>query len=220
MFKNPDVLFWDVDTQHDFMDADGALAVPGAEEIKPNLARLTEAAREHGVPVIASADDHETSDPEISDDPDLSETYPPHCMRGTEGQEKIAETRIPETVTIGHERLADAELEGRIDEATRALLVLKKRFDVFTNPNAERLVRRIAPKGIVVYGVALDVCNKAAIDGLWQRGFTRLTLVTDATRPLDEAEGERLLAEWRDRGVELITTDEAVARVTEPVAMA
>ena len=38
--KHP-VIFWDVDTQHDFMDPDGKLYVQGAELIKPKLEQLT-----------------------------------------------------------------------------------------------------------------------------------------------------------------------------------
>ena len=38
--KRP-VIFWDVDTQHDFMDPDGKLYVKGAELIMPKLAQLT-----------------------------------------------------------------------------------------------------------------------------------------------------------------------------------
>ena len=34
-------IFYDVDTQNDFMKEDGALYVPGAESIKENLEKLT-----------------------------------------------------------------------------------------------------------------------------------------------------------------------------------
>jgi len=56
MRTRPEILFWDVDTQVDFMRESGALYVPGAEEIVPTLGRLTDSARRAGVPVIASAD--------------------------------------------------------------------------------------------------------------------------------------------------------------------
>jgi hypothetical protein len=35
-------VFWDVDTQVDFMSPEGKLYVPGAETIAPNLGRLTD----------------------------------------------------------------------------------------------------------------------------------------------------------------------------------
>src|SRR5439155_1053023 len=87
------IVLWDVDTQRDFMLPEGKLYVPGAEETAPAMARLVGAVREAGVVHVASADDHELTDPEISDEPDFQNTYPPHCLRGTPGAEKIDETK-------------------------------------------------------------------------------------------------------------------------------
>jgi len=211
---HPDILFWDVDTQVDFMHPNGALYVPRADEILPELARLTAAARDYGVPVVATADDHEAGDAEISDHPDLATTYPPHCMHGTRGQQKIDATRLAAT-TIGHRPLSDAEIRHRVATSGGAFLVLKKRFDAFTNPNAERLLAALAPRRVVVYGVALDVCNRAAVEGLWRRGYRDLAVVTDATRALDAERGRALLADWRRRGIDLVTTDAVLAEVAE-----
>src|SRR5438105_1682242 len=86
------VVLWDVDTQVDFMLPDGKLYVPGAEEVAPAMRRLVEAARAAGVVHVASADDHELTDDEISDRPDFTTTYPPHCLRGTLGARKVTET--------------------------------------------------------------------------------------------------------------------------------
>ena len=52
----------------------------------------------------------------------------------------------------------------------REFLLLKKSFDVFTNPNADVLLGRLDPEEIVLFGVATDVCNDAAIRGLLARG--------------------------------------------------
>ncbi|HYU37607.1 MAG TPA: hypothetical protein VEL29_06685, partial [Gemmatimonadales bacterium] len=69
------VIFWDVDTQYDFMHADGKLYVPQAERIIANLQRLTDYAHAHGIRIVASADDHVMSHPEISDKPDWQGTF-------------------------------------------------------------------------------------------------------------------------------------------------
>ena len=53
--KHP-VIFWDVDTQHDFMDPDGKLYVKGAELIKPKLEQLTQYAHARGIQIVASSD--------------------------------------------------------------------------------------------------------------------------------------------------------------------
>ena len=67
-------LFWDVDTQIDFLSPQGKLYVPGAEKIIPNLRRLTKYAADHKIPIVSSTDAHVQNDPEFSQ-------YPPHCLR-------------------------------------------------------------------------------------------------------------------------------------------
>ena len=93
-------IFWDVDTQVDFMVPGGKLYVPDAAAITANLDRLTRHARERGIPRVASVDDHTLFDPEISDTPDFRETFPPHCLHGTDGQKKIPATAMASPVVV------------------------------------------------------------------------------------------------------------------------
>jgi nicotinamidase/pyrazinamidase len=196
-------ILWDVDTQVDFMLPDGKLYVPGAEQTMPAMRRLVDAARAGGVVHVASADDHELTDDEISDEPDFQSTYPPHCLRGTRGARKIPETEQDDPVPIGLEAFPDRYLTGR------EFLLLKKNFDVFTNPNTERLLERLDPDEIVVFGVATDVCDDAAIRGLRDRG-REVRFVEDAARGLDERRVAACTAAWREAGVEFTTVDEVV----------
>ena len=96
-------ILWDVDTQVDFMLPEGKLYVPGAEATAPGMGSLVAAARGAGLVHVASADDHELTDEEISEEPDFSSTYPPHCLRGTRGARKISETEQDDPVPIGLE---------------------------------------------------------------------------------------------------------------------
>src|SRR5204863_459845 len=89
---------WDVRTQVDFMRPGGKLYVPGAETTVPAMKRLVDAARAAGIVHVASADDHELVDDEISEQPDFERTYPPHCLRGTRGARKIPETEQEDPV--------------------------------------------------------------------------------------------------------------------------
>ena len=75
------------------MEPSGKLYVPDAKNVAPAMEQLVDAARAAGLVHVASADDHELTDPEISDQPDFRNTYPPHCLRGTRGAEKILETK-------------------------------------------------------------------------------------------------------------------------------
>jgi nicotinamidase/pyrazinamidase len=198
-------ILWDVDTQVDFMLPHGKLYVPGAEETAPAMQQLVNAARAAGVVHVASADDHELTDAEISEQPDYSTTYPPHCLRGTRGARKIPETEQDDPVPITLERLPERYLSGR------EFLLLKKSFDVFTNPNTDRLLDHLDPDEIVVFGVATDVCDDAAIRGFLERG-RKIVFVEDAARGLDEGRVASCTASWRDAGVEFSTAERVISR--------
>jgi nicotinamidase/pyrazinamidase len=201
------VILWDVDTQVDFMLPQGKLYVPGAEETVPAMQRLVAAARAAGVVHVASADDHELTDAEISDEPDYSTTYPPHCLRGTRGARKIPETEQEDPVPITLELLPERYLSGR------EFLLLKKSFDVFTNPNADRLLEHLDPDEIVVFGVATDVCNDAAIRGFLERG-RNVRFVEDAARGLDEGRVTRCTRAWREAGVEFTPAEQVISSLS------
>jgi nicotinamidase/pyrazinamidase len=203
-------IFWDVDTQHDFIQPDGRLYVTGSEEIVPVLRALSDYAHAHDIRIIASADDHVEDHPELSDTPDFRETFPPHCMRGTPGQRKIPETTLRDPIVIEPEPADAGTLARQVRAHTGDILFHKHWFDVFTNPNTNVVLDALAPQHVVVYGVALDVCNRYAIEGFLRRGIPRITAVVDATRAIHPDEADALLADWRARGVELTSTEQVV----------
>jgi nicotinamidase/pyrazinamidase len=197
-------LLWDVDTQVDFIDANGKLAVPDAEARVPAMARLVEWARREGIPHVASADDHELTDPEISESPDYADTFPPHCLRGTRGADKIAATEQTDPVPLGATEVPEEWLRGR------EFLIHKKHFDVFTNPNTESLLEHFKPDEIVLFGVATDICNDAAIKGLRKRGYA-VTFVEDASCGIDDERSQACIVDWQGGGVRIATVDDVVS---------
>ena len=97
------VVFWEVDTQADFMLPGGKLYVPGAERLLPNIRRLTDAARQGRVFLVSHGCYHVKDDPEF-------QTFPPHCIKGTAGSEFV-----PEALTEqGRHR---SERNGHLDPA-------------------------------------------------------------------------------------------------------
>jgi nicotinamidase/pyrazinamidase len=182
---------------------DGKLYVPGAEQMLPAMARLVAAARAGGIPHVASADDHELTDDEISDEPDFQTTYPPHCLRGTRGARKVPETEQEDPVPIGLTPLPRRFLTGR------EFLLHKKHFDVFTNPNTEAVLEALDPAELLVFGVATDVCDDAAIRGFLARGL-RVRFVEDAARGLDDARVAACTTAWREGGAAFTSVDEVV----------
>jgi nicotinamidase/pyrazinamidase len=204
-------ILWDVDTQFDFVDPAGKLYVPGAERLRPAMGRLVAAARAAGLVHVASADDHEPGDAELSDEPDWTTTYPPHCLHGTLGAEKVSETRQEHPAVLPHMPRPAAEVAALV-EHRREVLVPKKRFDVFSNPNTSALVEALDPSEVVLFGVATDVCNDQAVRGLLAAG-RHVSFVEDAAAGIDPARTEAALREWRARGVRFTTVDEAVTEL-------
>jgi nicotinamidase/pyrazinamidase len=199
-------ILWDVDTQVDFILPGAKLSFEGADAVLPAMARLVEGARRAGLVHVASADDHELTDEEISDEPDWQSTFPPHCLRGTRGAERVPETKQLDPVPLGLTPVPDHWLKGR------EFLILKKHFDPFRNPNTVRLLELLDPEEIVLFGVATDICDDAAVNGLVDHGH-RVTFVEDASAALDPAKGEACTANWRGRGVRMTTVDEVLAEL-------
>ncbi len=201
---SPKAVFWDVDTQADFMLAGGKLYVPAAEKIIPNLKRLVDAARAGEVFLVSSTDAHTLEDAEF-------QQWPPHCLRGTPGQLKIPETLTPEFYVITN--CPAAPVPPNITEKYRHVVVEKQALDVFTNPNTERLLGVIgsAPE-IVVFGVVTEYCVWHTARGLLERGH-RVALVRDAIQTIKVEDGKRAVDELTSRGARLITTDAALALV-------
>ena len=205
----PGTIFWDVDTQYDFIQPDGKLYVTGAEKLLPNLASLTSFALEKQIPIFGSVDNHRSGDPEISDSPDFEETFPPHCLRNTPGQEKVPETGAKNPLWIDPELDSSNVLE-LLDNHTGQIYFRKQRFDVFTNPHVVPVLNKVQPDLIVLYGVALDVCNAYAIDGLLSRYATPIQVVLDATQAILPDRGNALVEAWKEQGVTVVQTNDIV----------
>lgn len=183
--------FFDVDTQLDFLYPAGALYVPGAESIVPQIAALNRYAAEHGIPVVSTMDAHTENDPEFRD-------WPPHCIAGTAGQQKPAATLLEPRTVIRSTR-EDFDLKD-----ARQILLEKQSVDCFTNVNLPALLDQLNVKSCVVYGVVTEICVKNAALGLLKSG-RKVTLVTDAVRSLDDTKCTQFLQDFTAAGGEITT---------------
>ena len=197
-----DTLFWDVDTQVDFMDPDGNLPVPGATDIEDNLEKLTQHARTHGIPILSTQDTHVVDDPEF-------EQFPPHCVGGTPGHEKIPATLLEEAVLVDEDSVA-TQAQALADGDIPQLILQTGQLDAFEEPAAEDLLRVLEPATVVVYGVTTEFCVRLAVLGLLQRGYG-VRLVMDAIKAIDEDDGREAVEEMRNKGAETVTTDRVLS---------
>ena len=193
------LVFFDIDTQVDFMRPDGRLYVPGAEQIVPNLVKLMSFAREHGVPVISSADAHTPDDPEFA-------IWPPHCVIGTPGQQRIPETQFADAVVVPSQPGAfvpPAKWPSQI-------IIEKPTYDTADNPNFDAILRALGPRRAVVFGVATEYCVRADVLALRERGLP-VDLVVDAIKPITEEGGREAIEEMTAVGVRLVRTADVCA---------
>ncbi|WP_159981501.1 MULTISPECIES: isochorismatase family protein [unclassified Novosphingobium] len=170
-----------VDTQKDFMKAQGALAVAGAEAlVEPMNAWLSALDPRDTAGVLFTFDTHE---PAIYAGSPEAEAFPIHCVRGSDGWAN----------------LLDATL---IDPAIAAWRIEKGVFDMWAEPaleieNARDLQAVPVPREqffadlkasgvdeVTVIGVAADYCVRWAIDGLIARGFA-VTVPAALTRGIE-----------------------------------
>jgi nicotinamidase/pyrazinamidase len=195
-----DLVFWEVDTQADFMLPGGKLYVPGAERLLPNIRKLTDAARQGHVFLVSHGCYHGEDDPEFK-------TFPPHCIKGTTGAEFVQEALTERVLTVANE--ATAAWPHDLSEHQQILLE-KQTLDVFESQHAERLVERLHPRAeFAVFGVVTEYCVRLAAKGLLERG-RRVSVVRDAIETLKAEDGQRTIAELEILGARFITTEQAL----------
>lgn len=279
-------IFFDVDTQNDFMNKDGALYVPNAELIKPNLAKIREFARKNrGIFVMGSVDVHFGTEEYKERETELQRNggpFPDHCMcmYGTGGINKIDETVIDDSPHVGdltfyidnplitkrtreeikaeydemnkwneeariqleikfgiklsketvftdehvnkelkreHTGICEQSLESALEIVRNhpknwdimSIYFEKQSYDVFTNPNAEELLKRANVTEAVVYGVATDYCVKAAVLGMQKRGI-QCYVVEDAIKGVSPDTTKSALEEMVNAGAKFVTTKEVI----------
>jgi len=146
-----------VDMQNDFVDPEGALFVPAAEQIVPRVQRLIHSARSAGVQVAYTQDTHREGDPEWGN-------WPEHVQVGTWGWEIVEDLK---------------PLAGE-------LVCPKTRYDGFYGTWLEHYVSRVwQVENVVIVGTVSNICvlHTAASAGL---RFFRVILPADGVGALTD----------------------------------
>jgi len=198
-----DTLFWDVDTQFDFMRPEGKLYVPGAETIIDKVSEVRKFALDNGYSIIADIDWHSADNDEISETPDFERTFPPHCMAGEPGSERVG---FLGTLQIEYVEITETEhdtLRSLIGKEQFHVVVKKDALDVFSNPNANELVKVIRPKKVIIFGVALDFCVDCVVRGLNALGDIELCVLEDVVKGLGTRPEWEMFDEYAQMGVEI-----------------
>ena len=196
--QSREYIFWEVDVQADFMLPGGKLHVPGAEQLLPNIRKLTDAARRGEVFLVSHGCFHPANDPEFKQ-------FPPHCVKGTAGAEFVPEALAANFVRV------ENDVNARLPEDLfkyQQIILEKQTLDIFETQHADELLERLGSAAeLVVFGVVTEYCVSLAVRGLLKRK-RRVAVVRDAIETLAPDVGSKTLAELQSLGARLVTTEE------------
>ena len=180
-------VFFDVDTQMDFLFPAGALYVPAAEHLVPLIAQLNHHAFARRIPLISTVDAHAENDAEFS-------RWPPHCVAGTLGQRKPECTLLPQRAVV--------------PGIAPQMILEKQSVDCFTSPHLPGLLAALAVDRCVVYGVVTEICVLNAARGLRARGYP-VEIVTEALQELSRESAEQMRDQFTFVSIASILSDRA-----------
>lgn len=202
-----DTLFFDVDTQYDFISPQGKLHVPGAESVLDNISAVRCLALERGYSILASMDYHSADNAEIFSEPDFKTTFPPHCMADQSGAERIGYLGDVPIDYIGPEKADVKSLERLINKEQFHIAVRKETTDPFQSSNIFELFAMMQPQKAIVFGIALDVCVYNVVKDMNKNSDTSVYVVKDAVKGLDVIPAEQVYEEFEKMSVQVISLD-------------
>lgn len=187
-----------VDMQRDFVAGDGALPVPGAQELVAPMQHWLGTLQPGEVAGVLFTED--THVPEIYARSAEAREFPPHCERDTAGWALVVDPAVidPNIPVYALEK-------GVFDMWTEPGL----RMNPFDSPGSSdrdaffAQLRADGVKDVTVVGVAADYCVRWAVEGLIARGF-RVTVQADLTRGITRQIDAVALNEWAGAAVTII----------------
>ena len=179
------LVFFDIDTQRDFLNKDGRLYVKGTTMWKKkNLKKLILYAIDNNIPIVSTMDTHTKNDKEFIEN---GGKFPEHCIHGSYGWKKIRDTDVS-----GYSGL---------------YVINKNTFDMFSNPETDILLSKLDFSVAVVFGVATDYCIKAAVLGLLERK-KKVYVVADAIKGVSPAATIKAIREMTEKGTKFVMTED------------
>ncbi len=199
--KAETTIFYDIDTQRDFLLPGGKFYIAGAENIIPTLKSLTEFAREQKIRIVCSVDCHTPGDPMLKSN---GGPYPDHCIAGTPGEKTIDETAPLNPLYLENKKYAREEIQKVLDHKGE-IVFRRQQFDrLVHNAHVHAILRLLLQpfKDIVVYGAYTEACVDRMISEMVGVG-PKLHVVSDAIANV-QGDISGFASKWQDQGVELI----------------
>ncbi|WP_296139131.1 isochorismatase family protein [uncultured Tessaracoccus sp.] len=173
-----------VDVQNDFCEG-GALGVEGGADVAARIHDLLTG--DHGYDVVVATRDHHV-DPgdHFSDTPDFVDSWPPHCVAGTEGARfhpNLDFDGFEAVFDKGEHSAAYSGFEGAADGVGLA-----------------EFLRSRGVTEVDVCGIATDHCVRATADDALREGFDT-TVLLPLTAAVSPERVPELREEWIEAGI-------------------
>ncbi|RKY05191.1 MAG: hypothetical protein DRP66_10815 [Planctomycetota bacterium] len=182
----------DVDTQKDFMLADGKVCIRNHRRVLQNIRRVMAWARAKNIRVISTE--------QIYDQSDTKHTW---CTAGTEGAVKIAYTVRSNHVVFPADGCTD--LPRDILKHYDQIILRKRCIDPFDEPRADRVLGELQVNEFIIIGATAEEAVKMTALGLLVRR-KNVTILVDAVGTHDRAAAEIALRQAEAKGAKLADT--------------
>ena len=173
-----------VDPQLDFFPG-GALPVTDGDAILPTVNHAMRVFSEAGLPIFVTRDWHPADHCSFSTQ---GGPWPAHCVKGTAGAELHPGLEPPPVFSV-------------VQKATASD---REAYSDFEGTHLDQILRELDVNRVIVCGLALEYCVRAACLDAIKAGFGAVLLI-DGTRPVEVEPGdaERTLEELRAAGVQI-----------------
>ncbi|GAB2937641.1 nicotinamidase [Micromonospora polyrhachis] len=180
-----------VDVQNDFCEG-GSLAVTGGTEVASAITRLLADQPERWDHVVATKDYHVDPGAHFGSPPDFVDSWPAHCVVGTEGVEFHPDLSTEPIEAVFHKGERSAAYSGFEGYAADGL-------------DLAEWLREHDVAAVDVVGIATDHCVRATALDAAREGFTT-TVLLDLTAAVARPTTEAALLQLAEAGVQLTGT--------------
>jgi nicotinamidase-related amidase len=192
----------DLNTQRDFLDANGAYPVLNQAELIPSLRRVIAWTKRNHCPVVSAIDAHRHLELR-------TESEPVHCLDGTRGQLKLGFTLFPLHDRIEYDNTLAVPLD--LFDHFQQIIFRKRNPDLLSNPKADQFLTELDVREFVVFGSGLETSVKILALGLLARN-RKVTVVHDACGYWDKTRADLACRQLEAKGARLLGVDDLLRR--------
>ena len=189
-------LLLDIDTQRDFLLAEGRACVKNHSIVLANIRRIMAWSRRTHIPIISTAEVH----PDNNGESAIS-----YCIDGTNGQRKISYTLMNNRASFPADDLN--ALPADLWRSYRQIILHKRCTDPFDEPRIERLLSEVQADEFILMGAGTEDAVKATALGLLHRS-KKVSIIVDALGSYNKKEAKLAVRKMKTKGAKLMITED------------